>query len=64
MKIYSTEQQENFLYDMKKLIDSIRSARVETGEEHKNHTEILQKIDILYNKLDYKYQEQFNDYVN
>ena len=57
------EQQKNILYDMKKLIDTIRSARIYTGEDPKNHSEIWQEIYLMYNKLDYNHQEKFNDFM-
>ena len=64
MKRLTEEQQQNLLYDMKKLIDNIRAARATTGEEHPKHVEIWQEIDQKYDKLDYQYQEEFNNYVN
>ncbi len=63
MKRLTEEQQENLLYDIKKLIDSIREARITTGEEHTKHAEIWEKIDSKYNKLSYKYQKEFNNYI-
>ena len=64
MKKLTEEHQENLLYDMKKLIDDIRASRIITGEEHPKHAEIWQEIDQKYKKLDYQYQEEFNNYVN
>jgi hypothetical protein len=58
------EKQNNYLYDIKKLVDSIRNTRVLTGEDPTNHNQIWQEIDNLYNKLDYKHQEEFNNYVS
>ena len=63
-KVLSEEKQKDILYTMKKSIDNIRSTRIITGLEHNRLLELWQEIDNMYNKLDYKHQEEFNNYVN
>lgn len=55
--------QEMYLNIMKSLIDEIRYTRLTTGNNPKNHNEMWQKIDNYYDKLNYNYQEAFNNYV-
>ncbi len=56
--------QEIILHDMQKLINKIRQARDITGDNPVNHEAISEEISMLYKKLDYKHQEEFNDYLN
>jgi hypothetical protein len=55
--------QEMYFNIMTKLIDEIRYTRLATGNDSKHHNEIWKKIDKYYDKLNYSYQEAFNQYV-